>query len=73
MSTSILQRLKEKAKSTAASISGQIVQIPSDVKGFSCPNHIGPGGKPIKVVISFNPRERERACECGIIYRKVNA
>jgi len=67
-----LNRLKEKAKSAIA-VSGHIVQIPSDCKAFVCPNHIGPGGKPMKVVISFNPREKERACECGIIYKKVNA
>lgn len=67
----ILQRLKEKAKTTVASIGGQIIQIPSDCKAFVCPNHTGPSGKPIKVVISFNPREKERTCECGTIYRKV--
>jgi hypothetical protein len=68
----LLSRLKEKAKSAAA-ITGQIVQIPAGVKAFVCPNHTGPGGKPVKVVISFLPREKERTCECGTIYKRVSA
>jgi len=75
MST-LLQKLKEKAFLSASTKSeAQIVQIPADAKSFVCKNHftVSPKGKQVvvRVVLSFLPNEKQRTCECGIIYKKV--
>ena len=74
--SSLYKRLKEKATLvSSAKDSVQIVQIPADAKSFVCKNHftISPKNKQVvvRVIISFLPNEKQRTCECGIIYVKV--
>lgn len=73
-----MSNLLEKLKNKATSIVPQeveVVQIPSDAKSFVCKNHftVSPKGKQVivRVVLSFLPNEKQRTCQCGIIYKKV--
>jgi len=74
--SSLLQKLKDKANIAASTKTEvTIVQIPADAKSFVCKNHftVSPKGKQVivRVVLSFLPNEKQRTCECGIIYKKV--
>lgn len=73
--SSLLQKLKEKAASAIANNEATVIQIPADAKAFVCKNHftVSPKGKQvmIRTILSFLPNEKQRTCECGIIYKKV--
>lgn len=70
----MINKLKSQVRVAEATLTGKIVQVPSDVKNFNCPNHwTSYKGKQVKMkmVIHFNPREKEYTCTCGTIYQKV--
>lgn len=73
----MLTKVKKAAQAriAEATLTGKIVQIPQDVVMFSCPNHFqSHNGKQIKVKypLHFIKNEKERTCECGTIYKRIN-
>lgn len=71
----LLQRVKDKINNVAPVSAQQIIELPIDQKFVVCKNHftVSPKGAKavIRTVINFIDNEKERTCECGILYRRT--